>query len=278
MIRGKAIRNCASWLALFIAGAASIADADQTALVIIDMQEYFITRGGNQNTKENQDKVAKLKKAQLQAIQVAIKSGAPILFVEYEGERYGGTDPNLVAATKGYNLVTTLKKSSDDMFGSAEALQRQVDQYLTDHEVTTLVMLGANGGACVRSSIFGALGKNYNVVAMDEGIADFNYPDYIYPYEKYYGDIKPTCETCHFFEVSNVLEASVFFSGSMAGWPAPIVASADPLNSSFDEKRAADSYQVPAYSSYPTTSSYPSPTRVLPPSCNPIPSDAEVPQ
>ena len=44
------------------------------------------------------------------------------------------------------------------------------------------------------------------MIAYLEGIADFNYPEFIYPYRHNYDDIKPTCASCSFKEVEDLTE------------------------------------------------------------------------
>ena len=54
----------------------------------------------------------------------------------------------------------------------------------------------------MRESIAGSLDNTYNVIALSQGIADFNYESFIYPYEKFY-DFEPTCSSCKFRELSD---------------------------------------------------------------------------
>lgn len=171
---------------------------DNTALIVIDMQPYFVERGGNQNEPENVRKVNEILANQVQMIQAAKQSGTPIVFVEYEG--YGDTNSVLREAAAGYDNIKFITKNTDGMFDPYNNKRDELGEYLRSKEVGNLIITGANGGACVEQSIAGALENNYNVQAYNNGIADFNYKDFIFPYT-YNGMFdKPRCENCSFKE------------------------------------------------------------------------------
>ena len=154
---------------------------NNAALVIIDMQPKFVTRGGNDKTSRNLSKVDQIIKEQMVAIERAKKANIPIVFIEYEGD-YGDTNRALKDAVGNYKDFKVFKKNSDGMFEKDNRHRDDLIAYLQDKQVGTLVITGANGGACVLDSIEGALKGNCTVIAYNKAIADFNFKDFIYPY------------------------------------------------------------------------------------------------
>jgi nicotinamidase-related amidase len=169
------------------------------ALVIIDMQPKFVTRGGNDQVPENIKKVKEIIENQKQMIAMAKKQNIPIIFIEYKD--FGDTNSELKKESEGYDNVKYFTKNTDGMFDSYNTNEKQISDYLRSQEIGNLIITGANGGACVSESIDGALKNNYNVLAYTNGIADFNYEAFIFPYVKQY-DFKPTCESCSFREIN----------------------------------------------------------------------------
>lgn len=180
-----------------------------TALVVIDMQPGFVTRGGNHNDSENKAKFEKIINEQVAMVKRAKDYQIPIIFLEYEGD-YGDTNSKLKESAKNYPNVRYFKKSSDGMFEDYNKYRKELVDYVKAKNIGTLVITGANGGACVRSSIDGALKNNCNVIAVSSGIADFNYKDFIYPYAGKYSNLKAKCSNCSFKEVSRVDDAGQF--------------------------------------------------------------------
>jgi nicotinamidase-related amidase len=159
-------------------------DKENHALIIIDMQPKFVTRGGNHNKESNVEKVENIITTQLEAINVAKASGIPIVFLEYEN--YGDTNNILKNAVGDYENTKFFLKNTDGMFSQRNKYRDKLISYLEDEKIGTLVITGANGGACVKSSIGGSLEEGYNVVAYSEAIADFNFKDFIHPYDNIY--------------------------------------------------------------------------------------------
>lgn len=190
-------------------------EGGNTALIVMDMQPGFITRGGSANLPENKTKVAQIIAEQLDAIESAKKAKIPIIFLEYEGKR-GPTNPVLRKATSGYRQVRYFKKDTDGMFDNDNRYKNKLVRYLKSKRISALVMTGANGGGCVLSSIEGALDSNCTVFAYTKGIADFNYRDFIYPYVGYYKYVRANCKDCVFQEISNRSDvASVMVQNSI---------------------------------------------------------------
>lgn len=180
----------------------TFADSDgrRDALVIIDMQAPFITRGGNDQLPENVQKVKAIIKMQRETIKAAKAAEIPIIFAEYES--FGKTNAELKEEAKDYKETKYFIKDSDGMFEESNSNKKELIDYLQSKNIGNLIILGANGGACVRSTIVGALEENYSVTAFLNGIADFNYKDFIYPYKKY--KLKPNCRDCKFRETDDL--------------------------------------------------------------------------
>ncbi len=166
----------------------SFAQSNKPALVIIDMQPEFVTRDGNQEKPENQKKVKQIIATQLSAIQAAKKADASIILIAFDN--FGLIDTRLKNATKGYVHTSVFIKDTEGMFDDGNSSSSQLDKFLKGRGIHTLIITGANGGACVYASIYGALRHNYKVIAYDNGIADFNYPDFIYPYTNQFNDMR----------------------------------------------------------------------------------------
>ncbi len=186
---------------------------DKTALVIIDMQEPFVTRGGNAELPDNIRKVREITERQLELIRVAREQNIPIIFLEYEN--FGPTNSQLREAVNGYGNTRTFQKTTDGMLDSWNSHLGELSDYLQNQEIGNLIITGANGGACVSMSIYGSLRNNYNVIAYSRGIADFNFENFIYPYDDQYADYeKPDCPSCTFREVDDLPTLTTYLSNS----------------------------------------------------------------
>lgn len=179
---------------------------DNTALVIIDMQPYFVTRGGHDQDPANVEKVKKIIEEQSKLIEEAKKQDIPIILIEYKN--YGPTNIDLMRAVGDYQNVKTIAKSSDGMFQSWNDNKKELTDYLNSNEIGNLIITGANGGACVKSSITSALAENYSVVAFSKAIADFNYKEFIYPYDDQY-QLTYNCTGCTFKELDDLASVSL---------------------------------------------------------------------
>lgn len=215
-----------SSLASFAAEPMCSETSGNAALVIIDMQPYFAERARRHNDPENKAKLNKVIAEQKKAIEQARESGVPIIFIEYDVQPYdlGKTSESLMTAASGHRDVQVIKKTTDGMFDPANKHLKELEAFIKKHQIGTLVITGANGGACVHQSISGALVNNCNVVAVSTAIADFNYRDFIYPYAGQYGTMekvaKKYCSNCTFKEVSSVDVASNSMINKKSGVPA----------------------------------------------------------
>ncbi len=198
---------------LFAASAACFGELPKHAVVIIDMQPKFETRGGSADKPDNVEKVKKLTAAQVTAIKNAKLAKAPILIVEYDG--YGDTKDDLKKELTDYKDVKYFIKNSDGMFEDYNKSKKDIVDHLKAKGIDTLIIMGANGGACVRSSITGAIENKFNVIAFSKGIADFNFDDFMWPYN--YKDIKETT----FKEVGDIETVNATLGLSQKEAPAP---------------------------------------------------------
>ncbi len=177
----------------FIFALASGWASEKQALVIIDMQPDFIERQGVHKKPENKKRLKEVLAHQEMLIASAKATQTPIIFIEYEGQ--GQTHSALRSAVGDYANVSTFKKDTSDVFDTRNSFRGELEAHLQENGIKDLLIAGANGGACVRQSIEGALMRDYNVIASSNGIADFNYDPFIYPYVSEY-DFSKHCPSC----------------------------------------------------------------------------------
>ena len=174
---------------------------DNYAMVIIDMQSNFITRSGFETTNENKIKVKELIKNQIEAINIAKQNKIPIIFIEYKN--FGETITELKKAVNNYTNVTYFIKNTDGMFNWDNDSLNEINKHFISKQIGNLLVLGANGGACVEDSIRGSLSNKCNILTFSKAIADFNYSEFIYPY-KYEKRISSTCPSCKFRQTDDI--------------------------------------------------------------------------
>lgn len=177
--------------------------ATETALIVIDMQSYFVTRGGNHEQPENAKKIDAVILSQIDAIRRAREKDIPIIFIEYATPYadLGETSSRLKDEVKKYKKASVVQKRTDGMFEDQKGSRVDLKKIFQKENVGTLIIAGANGGACVQASIEGALNGKCNVRVFSEGVADFNYEEFIYPYRGHYDSMKAICPTCEFVEI-----------------------------------------------------------------------------
>ena len=103
------------------------------ALIVIDMQPYFVTRGGNDKKDENKKKVKEILDNQIKSIEMAKKAGIPIVFLEYEN--YGPTNEVLKKAIGDYKKSKYFLKNTDGMFSSSNRHKTKLEEYLESEKV-----------------------------------------------------------------------------------------------------------------------------------------------
>ena len=153
------------------------AHAGLKALVIVDMQDYFV--GTTLGTSPNPESVKALADQQLAMIRLARSKSIPILLVSYDGA--GAINQHILDSVAGYPLVANIVKKADGLFddpNSADLARAQLSKWKT----TDLIIMGANGGYCVLQTIRGALINGYHVWSFKNGIIDFNTHPFQYPY------------------------------------------------------------------------------------------------
>lgn len=204
-----------TFLVILFISFAVFADTSRTgnnsALIIMDMQDYFVGRTGSLSTPDNVRKLEDVTNEQVKLIQLARSQNIPVIFVEYE--TFGDSNKKLRDAVAGYENTRTIVKSSDSMFDPANAHLNELFESLHEKEIGTLIIAGANGGGCVQDSIRGSLGNNYNVIAYPEAIIDFNFQYFVYPYRgRFTGVADVNCDNCTFREVSSIENVTMFMN------------------------------------------------------------------
>lgn len=186
-----------------------------TAVVIIDMQSYFMSRVSERKKTENSEKIATLLSSQMALIQKAKDRNIPIIFIEYEGD-FGRTNYRLIDMVKTYNNVRFYKKTSDGMFDSYNFHREKLVRHLQRLGIGHLIVAGINGDACVLASIRGALKNNCSVTLFTPGVANFNFSHLTYPYSARDSlkTFNSKCTNCSFQEFSDLSEVDSFFDRS----------------------------------------------------------------
>ena len=187
-------------LFLILLSLSAFSQVEKKALVIIDMQPDFVQRLGKDTVPANLEKTRRLIATQLELIENAKKANLPIIVVTFK--KHGEMEESLKNSLKKYPKKYEVQKTTDSMFDDLK-VQKDLFTYLKKENISELIITGANGGSCVFRSIYSALAYNYNVYAISDAIADFNYKEFIYPYEysknKFY---RPKgCKHCKFEEL-----------------------------------------------------------------------------
>lgn len=165
---GKSRRNC----------------LDKTAVIIVDMQSYFTTQQGAPESRSNKSKVRDVLTKQVALIEWAKARSLPVIIIEYED--IGPTFPILTNALSGYSNNRHFLKSRAGIFNDYDPFSKSLSRFLRTEGIDNIIIAGANGGDCVQESIINSLEKNYDIIAYTNGIADFNYDSFKYPYRGFY--------------------------------------------------------------------------------------------
>ena len=153
---------------------------EDLALMIIDMQKPFSHALGYHLLGDNPEKLAQLKQKQLEVIKQAKDHKRHILFIEFEHN--GPTDPELTNSVSGYKKSMTFRKDSIGVFDSRNIHREPLLNYLRDHSIKSFLIAGANGTACVKQSIAGALCEGFKFIMKPDCIAEFGLKHFIYPF------------------------------------------------------------------------------------------------
>lgn len=160
--------------------------AGQKALVIVDMQDFFITRFDTQEKFDNPLILKSLFEKQKHMIDVAKKNRFPILIIEFGG--VGSTHRELLNHIGKYDRFVIIEKWTDGLFkktlynGDLNLARDIAIEELSKWNVTELIIMGANGPHCVVQTIRSALVYGYKVWAFSDGIVDLNAPRFDTPY------------------------------------------------------------------------------------------------
>lgn len=182
----------AALLFLFLVLFSTASFAQNAALVVIDMQPFFAERGKKHTLPENQAKIDQILQRQRELIRTAKERNIPILMIEYI--RCGPTCEALTREIGDYAHTRTFIKATDGMFAAGSGVVKDITDYLGSQNITKLIVSGANGGACVKCSIEGALNNGFQVWADPNAIADFNYAEFVYPYHYRDGQLSVSAE------------------------------------------------------------------------------------
>ncbi len=157
----------------------------QNALIIIDMQSGFTDDYYYYNDL-NPSILKEIIANQVEAIEQAKREGIPIVVLEVRGE--GMTNSNLIKALGDYKYLRLIKNTTGAF--ESPTVAKQLNKYLADKEVKNLIIGGANGKWCVKSTIDGAINCGYKVIAVSDLIADFTSHKFLHPFEGYYDEFK----------------------------------------------------------------------------------------
>ena len=142
--------------------------AQNVALTLIDMQHDFMVRQGAQDQVYNQENIRSVIDRQKQLIQAAKRHHAPIIVVSsFESGAY---NEELLREIGDYDKLVTFEKYRTNIFESDSGVAHAFPRYLDEHNISKIIVAGANGGACVQSAIASSLAMGYKVVADNEGI------------------------------------------------------------------------------------------------------------
>ena len=215
----------------------------RSALVVIDMQPIFITRTGFEDESGNLKRIKELVAAQVDAIKEAVKANIPIIFFELEAyaktpneysNRFGPSGKTLgelKAAAGDYKSVKTIRKDWDGILDSKNGYRTELVKYLKQEDVGTLILVGANGGSCVRESVVTSLANGCSVLAYTKGIADFSYNPYIYPYTLLRDFNPAVCAHCR-YQITSDRENVIDAMRSGSAWANSIRPASHPTESS----------------------------------------------
>jgi len=166
------------------------------ALLVIDTQEDFI---GNHNKMNNQYKNVDETMERINLIQKRAQfSGIPVIYIRQEFSGIMGKTVSKLfmkgAAIKGnqgalmdkrLNIVNDIEftKNRGDAFSNPD-----LDQWLTENEISELFLCGLDGEYCVHSTAKGALNRGYKVNIFVDGIMLGKPENFNQLIQKYYNE------------------------------------------------------------------------------------------
>jgi nicotinamidase-related amidase len=128
------------------------------AVLIIDMQEYFI----DSNEKEE------LVPNQIAVLQFCQKNHVPVAVIEYM--HFGATIADLQSELEKISKekVRFFTKDQDDAFSS-----KKLHKWLKENNVDTLILMGVKACACVFATAEHAIKNGYHIATSDDIIAGY---------------------------------------------------------------------------------------------------------
>jgi nicotinamidase-related amidase len=136
------------------------------AAVLIDMQQYFSDRG--QKWGMTPERAARVLRLQERTITRLVPLKIPVAVVEYKD--CGPTLPRLMSMIDGHLPWSRVIKPGDDGFARDD-----LRDLLRGWGADKLILLGANRGACVKSTAVGALDYGFSIYVADHLLEDYNY-------------------------------------------------------------------------------------------------------
>jgi nicotinamidase-related amidase len=129
-----------------------------TAVIIIDMQEFFLNNFPKPIVKQ-------LIENQKQIINVCLKKGLPFILLEYKtrGIFRGPTIPAIKNLVK-KSVIQTIIKENNSGF-----TKTNLDTILKENKIKKVLLVGINANACVQDTAIVALFRGYQVITA-EGI------------------------------------------------------------------------------------------------------------
>jgi nicotinamidase-related amidase len=156
---------------LFFLFLTSNAFAQNIAVVIVDMQYGFYTRGRALQTNG----LIQLVQKQKELLTWVKNKKLPVIFFEYDG--YQETDSALTNTLWGYKFKTITKYDDNGFSGQSGY---EANEYLQSKEIDTLIVAGINASGCVKRTVVGALNDGYKIISSSDIVADLyqNPPTY----------------------------------------------------------------------------------------------------
>lgn len=130
-----------------------------TALVIVDMQNFFLKNSINKDVDSvinNQRKV----------IDFFNKNNSPIVFLEYQDEKNSRGCVLPVLSKKAKNKYT-IKKLSNGGFTNTD-----LNKILKDLKIKKIVLVGINANGCVQDTAIGAIRRGYEIISSEDLMAN----------------------------------------------------------------------------------------------------------
>ncbi|MFK8138604.1 MAG: isochorismatase family protein [Bdellovibrionales bacterium] len=162
----------------------SLASNAQLGLVIVDMQDFFTKQNSTQYLPSNVLKYAKVIQRQRHLISVAKKGLIPIIVVSVytQSKDYGPTSKWITNAVGDYKYAYTHTKEVNSFLNQDRIESKFFKERLEKLKISELLIVGANGGACVICSVADTLRNKIPVHLDATATIDFRSKFFHYPY------------------------------------------------------------------------------------------------